>query len=61
MGFSADEDSAISLCRMRYEGDCRCERNGRVICAPVLRAVQEMKPHLEHMRSAFAGREPVMT
>jgi len=56
--FTADEDSAISLCRMRYAGDCRCERNGRVVCAPVLREVEEMKPQLDNMRAAIAGREP---
>jgi len=58
MRLSADEESAIALCRMTYAGDCRCERNGRVVCVPVLREVQAMKPHLEAMRAAFAGRYP---
>lgn len=58
MPFSADEDSAISLCRMAYEGDCRCEKNGRVVCAPVLRQVEEMRSHLDNMRAAFAGQNP---
>lgn len=58
MGFSADEETAISLCRMTYEGDCRCERNGRVICAPMIRQVEELQPELSRMRMAFAGGYP---
>lgn len=58
MGFSADEETAISLCRMTYEGDCRCERNGRVICAPMIRQVEEMELVLSRMRKAFAGGYP---
>jgi hypothetical protein len=56
--FTADDETAISICRTTYEGDCRCERNGAVICDPMLRQVAEMKPHLEKMRAAFAGQYP---
>jgi hypothetical protein len=58
MAFSADDETAISLCRTTYEGDCRCERNGRVICVPMLREVAQMRPHLDRMRRAFAGHRP---
>lgn len=57
-GFSADEDSAISLCRMTYEGDCRCEKNGRVVCAPMIREVEAMQDDLVKLRAAFAGGYP---
>lgn len=53
--FTADDDTAISLCRMAYEGDCRCEQNGRVICEPMIREVAEMRDYLDGMRQAFAG------
>lgn len=56
--FSADEESAISLCRTSYEGDCRCERNGRVICEPMLREIEAQRPFLNAMRAAFAGGYP---
>jgi hypothetical protein len=56
--FSADEETAISLCRMTYAGDCRCERNGRVVCDPVLNEVAAMKPDLDALRAAFAGQYP---
>lgn len=56
--FSADEESAISLCRTTYDGDCRCEKNGRVICAPMLRQIHEMAGYLKNMRDAFAGLHP---
>lgn len=55
--FTADEDSAISICRMTYQGDCRCEKNGRVICEPMLREVEGMRDHLLNMRTAFSGGE----
>lgn len=56
--FSADDETAISLCRMEYQGDCYCERNGHVVCAPMLRQVAEMQPELAKMRAAFAGGYP---
>jgi hypothetical protein len=56
--FSADEESAVSLCRTTYSGDCRCERNGRVICDPMLNEVAEIADFLAGMRAAFAGRYP---
>lgn len=59
--FTADEDSAISLCRTTYDGKCLCERNGRVICDPMLRQVREMGDHLANMRAAFAGKYPEET
>lgn len=43
---------------MTYEGDCRCERNGRVICDPMIRQVEELQPELSLMRKAFAGGYP---
>lgn len=55
---SADEDTAITLCRQEYEGDCRCERNGSVICEPMLRRVREMATYLKSMRAAFEGHYP---
>jgi hypothetical protein len=51
----ADEDTAISLCRMTYQGDCRCEKNGRVVCEPMIQQVVGMQDYLTAMRSAFAG------
>lgn len=56
--FTADEETAISLCRMTYDGDCRCERNGRVICDPMIAAVNAQREHLSKMRRAFAGEYP---
>ena len=56
--FSADEDTAISLCRMTYDGDCLCERNGQVICVPMIAAVDEQRDYLAKMRLAFAGQYP---
>lgn len=55
--FTADEETAISLCRMQYKGDCRCERHGNVVCEPMIREVAEMQDYLHAMRMAFAGRE----
>jgi hypothetical protein len=56
--FTADDDTAISLCRMTYDGDCRCEKNGRVICDPMIAAVEAQRDHLTAMRRAFAGHYP---
>jgi hypothetical protein len=56
--FTADDDTAISLCRMAYKGDCRCERNGAVVCDPMIQEVEAMRPHLDAMRAAMAGRYP---
>jgi len=52
--FSTDEETAIALCRMTYAGDCRCERNGIMICEPMLRQVVEMQPALSQLRAAIA-------
>jgi hypothetical protein len=52
--FSTDEETAIALCRTTYSGDCRCERNGTVICEPMLRVVVEMQPALSQLRAAIA-------
>lgn len=54
--FSADDETAISICRTTYCGDCRCEKNGRVVCEPMLRQVREMGDQLALLRAAFAGR-----
>ena len=52
--FSTDEETAIALCRTTYSGDCRCERNGTVICESMLREVVEMQPELSQLREAIA-------
>ena len=54
----ADEDTAVSLCRMTYQGDCRCKKDGRVVCEPMIRHVEGMSEHLVKMRAAFGGRYP---
>lgn len=54
----ADRDTAYSLCRMAYAGDCRCERAGAVPCAPMEREVTEIAEILRKMRMAFAGGHP---
>lgn len=58
MNFSADDETAIALCRTTYQGDCRCEKNGWVICDPMLRYVRENADVLANMRAAFAGKYP---
>lgn len=56
--FTADDETAISLCRMTYNGDCRCEKNGHVICDPMIAAVEAQRDYLKAMRCAFAGHCP---
>jgi hypothetical protein len=59
MGWSrADEETAISICRTTYEGDCRCEKNGQVVCQPMIQQVVGMRDYLVRMRTAFAGGYP---
>ena len=57
--FSTDEETAIALCRTTYSGDCRCERNGTVICESMLREVEVLQPALSQLREAIALPTPL--
>lgn len=52
---SADDSTAVWLCRTSNSGDCACEKNGSVVCQQMLRKVRDSTGHVARMRDAFGG------